>query len=157
MDYDAHGAIRFAGTAPPHSTVRMYIDHHAVGDAAADAQGRWTLVPSVPVAEGHHHLRTDQLNRNGSVAARIALPFERVAVPDIEMLDGKLVIQPGENLWRIARHVYGHGIRYTVIYLANRSQIRNPDLIYPGQIFAVPTAPAEDGAKPAPVSSTTSK
>jgi nucleoid-associated protein YgaU len=29
-------------------------------------------------------------------------------------------------------------LRYTVIYEANRTQIRNPDLIYPGQVFAIP-------------------
>ncbi len=48
------------------------------------------------------------------------------------------MIQPGNNLWRIARRTYGYGIRYTVIYQANREQIRDPDLIYPGQIFVLP-------------------
>ncbi len=157
VDYDSQGAIRFAGTAAPHSTVRMYVDRRAVGDAVADAQGRWTLVPAAPIAEGRHQLRTDQLRPNGTVAARIALPFQRVAVPDTALLDGKVVIQPGENLWRIARQVYGRGIRYTVIYLANRSQIRNPDLIYPGQVFTVPAASAEGTVNPAPASFSKSK
>jgi nucleoid-associated protein YgaU len=49
-----------------------------------------------------------------------------------------VVVQPGESLWRIARHAYGQGIRYTVIFAANHDQIRDPDLIYPGQAFAVP-------------------
>jgi nucleoid-associated protein YgaU len=48
------------------------------------------------------------------------------------------VIQPGNNLWRISRVIYGRGIEYTVIYQANRDRIRDPDLIYPGQIFATP-------------------
>jgi nucleoid-associated protein YgaU len=47
-------------------------------------------------------------------------------------------IQPGNNLWRIAQHSYGDGLRYTEIYQANRTQIRDPNLIYPGQVFAVP-------------------
>ena len=47
-------------------------------------------------------------------------------------------MQPGNSLWRIARRNYGEGIRYTVIYQANREQIRDPDLIYPGQVFEVP-------------------
>ncbi len=51
---------------------------------------------------------------------------------------GKVVIQPGDNLWNIARALYGRGIRYTVIYEANRDQIRDPDLIYPGQVFTTP-------------------
>ena len=40
VDYDAHGAIRFAGTARPGTSVRIYIDNRPVGEAAADAQGR---------------------------------------------------------------------------------------------------------------------
>ncbi|HUF45540.1 MAG TPA: LysM peptidoglycan-binding domain-containing protein, partial [Aestuariivirgaceae bacterium] len=51
---------------------------------------------------------------------------------------GRVVIQPGNNLWRISRVIYGRGVEYTVIYEANREQIRDPDLIYPGQIFATP-------------------
>ena len=47
-------------------------------------------------------------------------------------------VQPGNSLWRISRAVYGEGTRYTVIYAANAEQIRDPDLIYPGQIFDVP-------------------
>ncbi len=51
---------------------------------------------------------------------------------------GYVIIQPGNNLWRIARVVYGRGTEYTVIYEANKNQIRDPDLIYPGQVFATP-------------------
>ncbi len=52
----------------------------------------------------------------------------------------RMVIQPGNNLWKLSRQVYGKGIRYTVIYEANKDQIRNPNLIYPGQVFVMPTA-----------------
>jgi nucleoid-associated protein YgaU len=52
--------------------------------------------------------------------------------------NGKIVIQPGNSLWRISRVIYGRGVEYTTIYQANKEQIRNPNLIYPGQIFATP-------------------
>jgi len=48
------------------------------------------------------------------------------------------VIAPGQNLWLIARHVYGHGTLYTLIYTANSKLIRDPNLIFPGQAFAIP-------------------
>ena len=48
------------------------------------------------------------------------------------------IVQPGNSLWRIARRVYGEGMEYTVIYQANQDQIRDPDLIFPGQIFNLP-------------------
>ncbi|REF88063.1 LysM domain-containing protein [Methylovirgula ligni] len=44
----------------------------------------------------------------------------------------------GDSLWRISRKLLGHGMRYTSIYEANASQIRDPDLIYPGQVFVMP-------------------
>jgi len=45
----------------------------------------------------------------------------------------------GDSLWRISKRVYGDGLRYTVIYTANAPQIREPNLIYPGQVFVLPT------------------
>ena len=61
---------------------------------------------------------------------------------------GRVVIQPGNNLWRISRVIYGEGVQYTVIYQANKEQIRNPDLIYPGQIFATPGVVAPEMIDP---------
>ena len=52
---------------------------------------------------------------------------------------GKAIIRRGDNLWTIARRVYGEGIKYTTIYEANTGQIRDPDRIYPGQVFSLPT------------------
>ncbi|MGU3325417.1 LysM peptidoglycan-binding domain-containing protein [Methylobacterium mesophilicum] len=50
-------------------------------------------------------------------------------------------IERGDSLWAISRRTYGEGDRYTAIYDANHDQIRDPDLIYPGQVFVLP---AED-------------
>ena len=64
-----------------------------------------------------------------------------VAVGDPEMerfASGKAIIRRGDNLWTIARRVYGAGIKYTAIYEANNGQIRNPNRIYPGQVFDLP-------------------
>ena len=49
-----------------------------------------------------------------------------------------VTVQPGFSLWRIARENYGEGLLYVKVFEANRDQIRDPDLIYPGQIFTVP-------------------
>ena len=50
----------------------------------------------------------------------------------------RLTVIRGDNLWNIARAHYGEGLRYTVIFEANKGQIRDPDLIYPGQVFSIP-------------------
>lgn len=140
VDYDDRGAIRFAGVAPPGAPVRVYVDNAPAGDAVADARGQWTLTPAEAPTSGVHKLRVDQLTAAGRVQARVELPFQRAALPVAELASGHVVVQPGQNLWRLARRAYGSGVRYTVIYLANREQIRDPRLIYPGQAFAVPPA-----------------
>ncbi len=47
-------------------------------------------------------------------------------------------VSRGDSLWRLSQLSYGAGTRYAVIYKANREQIRNPNLIYPGQVFVLP-------------------
>jgi nucleoid-associated protein YgaU len=56
----------------------------------------------------------------------------------LQSVEGSVIIRRGDNLWRISRRTYGEGMRYTTIYLANKDQIRNPDRIFPGQVFALP-------------------
>ena len=138
VDYDEAGRIRFTGHAAPGSALRVYVDNKPAGEAVAEAAGRWVLAPGDAVAPGVHALRVDRLDAVGRVTARVELPFERSAVPVAELAAGRIVVQPGQNLWRMARTAYGSGVRYTVIYLANRDQIRDPRRIYPGQAFAVP-------------------
>jgi nucleoid-associated protein YgaU len=55
-----------------------------------------------------------------------------------------VIIRRGDTLWQISRRVYGAGVRYTTIYVANRGQIDNPDLIQPGQVFGVPDEALSD-------------
>ena len=85
-----------------------------------------------------YDLRVDQIDRSGKVIARAAMLFSR-ALPLAQLPAGTVAfVQPGNSLWRIARRSYGKGIRYTVIFEANKDQIKNPDVIYPGQVFVVP-------------------
>ena len=148
LDYDEHGAIRFSGSAPPNAPVRLYVDNAPVGDAKAGGEGHWALSPPGEMRPGVHALRLDQLTPEGRVVARVELPFLRETVALSQVTNGQVVVQPGQNLWRLARRAYGAGIRYTVIFLANRDQIRDARLIYPGQVFATPDAAAQPLATP---------
>ena len=49
-----------------------------------------------------------------------------------------ITVQPGYTLWGIARDNMGEGVMYVQVYKANRDKIRDPDLIYPGQVFMMP-------------------
>ena len=140
VDYDQNGAIQFSGSAPPDQPVRVYVDNAVVGDGAAGGDGHWTVSPTIQMRPGVHTLRLDEIDTDGHVVARVELPFLRETLAQAQLAPGKVVVQPGENLWRLARNVYGLGIRYTVIYRANRTQIRDPKHIYPGQVFRTPGA-----------------
>ncbi|MGN6549369.1 MAG: LysM peptidoglycan-binding domain-containing protein [Pararhizobium sp.] len=70
-----------------------------------------------------------------------------VMQPALTNSDDFVIIRRGDTLWQIARRVYGRGVRYTTIYLANTSQITDPDLILPGQIFDVPAKSLPDAEK----------
>lgn len=53
-----------------------------------------------------------------------------------------VTVQPGFTLWGIAQERYGDGVLYVQVFEANRDKIKDPNLIYPGQVFAVPEAVA---------------
>jgi nucleoid-associated protein YgaU len=141
VDYDNHGDIIVGGHAEPGVEVRIYLDNELLGRALAGADGRWELRPDQPVQPGLHTLRADQLNNDSKVTARVETPFERAEpgnLAETQSTANSVVVQPGNSLWRMARRSYGSGWQYSVIYEANKDQIRDPDLIYPGQVFKLP-------------------
>ncbi len=146
VDYDESGSVIFSGRAEPGSRVRVLADGQPVGETVATDTGRWVLEAGASFPPGVYDLQIDQIDpETGRVTAVIALPFERATPEDAASAReaGRVVVQPGNSLWRIARRLYGEGFQYTVIYEANRDQIRDPDLIYPGQVFETP--PSEEG------------
>jgi LysM repeat protein len=50
-----------------------------------------------------------------------------------------VTVQPGFTLWGIAAEQFGDGVLYVQVYEANKDKIRDPDLIYPGQVFVIPS------------------
>jgi nucleoid-associated protein YgaU len=137
VDYDDKGQVIIGGRGTVGATVQVYLDNDLIGATRVDATGRWQVTPDASVAPRLHTLRVDQIGGDGKVVARVESPFLRAALVELPA-DQAFIVQPGNSLWRIARRSYGVGLRYTVIYEANRTQIRNPDLIYPGQVFAIP-------------------
>ncbi|MCG8358224.1 MAG: Ig-like domain-containing protein, partial [Kiloniellales bacterium] len=138
VDYDASGRVVISGRSEAEGRVMVYLDNELLGQTMADPEGRWVLSPESEVETGLHQLRVDQVSERGSVLARVETPFSRAALLINLPEERFVVVQPGNSLWRIARRSYGEGLRYSVIFQSNRDQIRDPDLIYPGQIFLMP-------------------
>lgn len=138
VDYDEDGNVSLGGRGLPGAEVRAYLNNDLIGRAETPPTGLWRITPDAPVAPGAYQLRLDMVGRDGDVVARIELPFSRAEPMRDFMGGGFVVVQPGNSLWRIARRTLDSGFNYTVIYEANKDQIRDPDLIYPGQIFEIP-------------------
>ena len=140
VDYDQDGNVVISGSAPQGHSVRLYLDDRPIGSVVSGERRLWSLLPMAPIAPGNYALRLDHLGADGKVVARIEVPFTRVDASRVTRLTpgDRVVVQPGNNLWRIARRTYGRGVLYSIIYQANSNQIRDPDLIYPGQIFTLP-------------------
>ena len=138
IDYDDSGRLHISGRGEPAHVVQIYLDNQLIGRSVVRVDGRWRLKPDQPVATGLYSLRADALNKAGEVQARIELPFSRAEPINTQPPEPMIIVQPGNSLWRLARRVYGSGYRYTTIFTANQDQIKDPNMIFPGQVFAVP-------------------
>ncbi|MDA9999947.1 LysM peptidoglycan-binding domain-containing protein [Amylibacter sp.] len=133
INYAASGDVILSGRASSEQIVRVYVDNKPVvlGEVT---DGKWNFeIPNIE--EGIYTLRVDAINNEGKVVDRVESPFQRVIR---EMEDGQATIQPGFTLWKLAELKYGFGMRYVQIFEANRDSIKDPDLIYPGQVFQIP-------------------
>ena len=138
IDYTEAGKLTVAGKAPMAANILVYLNNNFIGRTTADEKALWNLRPQDTIPPGKYTLRADQVDPNGKVIDRREVVFAR-SVPLTNLKPGTLVVvEPGHSLWRIARKTYGSGFKFTVIYSANKGQIKNADLIYPGQVFALP-------------------
>lgn len=142
------GTLHVTGTAAPNAPVRLYVDDVPVAEGKAAASGTFDLAGTTPLATGAHQVRVDQVaGGDAKVVARAEVPFTNDLPVASTKIEGgvetakahEVVIRRGDDLWSIAERLYGTGDRYVAIYRANKKQIRNPDLIYPGQVFTLPT------------------
>lgn len=142
--YAADGTVVLGGRAPEAASVRVYLDNRPLDAVRSEPDGQWRLdMPAL--AERTYTLRVDQLDAAGEVTARAETPFRPESAASLDALQGmvedgvrRVTVQPGFTLWAIAESNYGDGLSFVRVFEANADKIGDPDLIYPGQIFAVP-------------------
>ncbi|CTQ50661.1 LysM peptidoglycan-binding domain-containing protein [Jannaschia donghaensis] len=143
ISYDAAGTVSLAGTGRRNSELRIYLNDEPIQLARVGQGGTWSS-PLPNVDSGVYRLRVDSLDADGSVEARVETPFQRTApeVAAASRRDGvsAITVQPGFTLWAISEGYFGDGVQYVQIFEKNRDQIRDPDLIFPGQVFDLPSA-----------------
>ncbi len=146
ISYDSAGEVSLTGRSTGATSVRVYLDNRPILDVDATTGGQWRAdLPDIDT--GTYTLRVDEIDESGTVVSRAETPFRREPVAAIQALDAGatdlspvalITVQPGNTLWGIANEKYGDGVLYVRVFQANADRIRNPDLIYPGQIFTVP-------------------
>lgn len=112
------------------ASARVPFHREAGENVAAVARDTSTQTEAAPIAGSTGNVASEADVANGAQA--------------MEKVDGSVIIRKGDNLWTISRRTYGRGTRYTTIYLANQDQIRDPNLILPGQVFVMPTEALSD-------------
>ena len=144
--YDPLGNVTLSGRSNPDGLVRFYVNNEAISAAKTDDTGYWETDLS-DVIPGTYTLRIDELGSRGDVVSRLESPFKRedrqklaalIAPSSSPVRINIVTVQPGNTLWAIARKRYGDGLLYVRVFEANRDKIRDPDLIYPGQLFDLP-------------------
>jgi nucleoid-associated protein YgaU len=141
VDYDSEGNAVLTGRAEPSTSILAYIDNKFVGSVWVPKDGNWRLEPKQGISKGKHVLRLDQALGEGDVKIRIEVPFDRSLPVNMKLAEGQVIVQPGNSLWHIARRVLGGGTHFVLLYQNNKDRIRDPDLIYPGQVFDLPKPP----------------
>jgi nucleoid-associated protein YgaU len=124
------------------------------GTASQTASGALTMLQALPKDAKSVGAALDKL---GAMIAELTAPApaapsapatnevasqpnqpKTIEQPPLTASNNTVIIRRGDTLWQISRRVYGLGVRYTTIYVANEAQIHNPDRILPGQIFGLP-------------------
>jgi len=141
-----------SGQAAPDAKVRLFLNDSSVAEGQASHQGRVTFDVKSGAQPGDYRVRLDEVDpRSGSTRshaeADLAVPATVADTPSNQVDHTGAVIVPqirttvvsrGDNLWSISRKAYGRGLSYTVIFGANRETIRDPNRIYPKQVFVIP-------------------
>src|SRR6266404_4967581 len=121
------GAVRSRAEVPFNVPETVVANGSVLDQAVGSSQAyQPSQRQDIAVSQQPHSTAATPLSDGGSPSA--------VVVPKI----ATTVVSRGDSLWRISRVTYGAGMRYAVVYKANRDQIRNPNRIYPGQIFVLP-------------------
>ena len=164
VEADGAGALVAKGRAEPNASVRLYLNDAHIADAKTQADGLWSLTIERGMSPGGYLIRADEIGPAGvTVLASVNTPFDypdasepvapiapappslsaaqtpapSPADPVIESVQTKKVAT-GHTLWELSRNYYGDPTRYPEIYEANKWEIHNPNLIYPGEVFVVP-------------------
>jgi nucleoid-associated protein YgaU len=163
VEADAPGGLVAKGSAQPNTTLRLYLNQADLAEARTQSDGRWSLTIKSGISPGDYVIQADEINpSSATVVASANTPFDYPDMPTTPALQAAAApasaepsstpspadpvvqsvqtkrVATGHTLWALSKSYYGDPTRYPAIVEANRAQIHNPNVIYPGQVFVVP-------------------
>ncbi len=151
IGYSDTGDVQLTGRLNEGSAVRIYLNNRLVADVTPQDDGNWRG-DLEGIDPGVYTLRVDEVHSDGTVLSRVETPFKREPVEVLQAAEAEtseqpqatpapirsVTVQAGDTLWAISRERFGDGVLYVRLFDANRELIRDPDLIFPGQVFTIP-------------------
>ncbi|WP_425083052.1 LysM peptidoglycan-binding domain-containing protein [Ruegeria profundi] len=151
IGYSDTGDVQLTGRLNEGSAVRIYLNNRLVADVTPEDDGNWRG-DLEGIDPGVYTLRVDEVHSDGTVLSRVETPFKREPVEVLQAAEAQtseqpqetpapirsVTVQAGDTLWAISRERFGDGVLYVRLFDANRELIRDPDLIFPGQVFTIP-------------------
>ena len=137
VEYSPTGKVLVSGRSEANKEISFFFDDDLVGKSLADKNGLWEFEYDKKIKFGKIDLRIDLLTNNEIISMSTPIFMENMA-KIINNSENRIVVQPGNSLWRIARKTLGGGVFYSEIYKKNALKIKNPDMIFPGQVFDLP-------------------
>ena len=139
LSYSPPGLVIISGRTIPNTEIEIFKSAESFGNTKSNENGIWKFIIK----------KNDYSNEEISIKAKIndetlILTYneneiqKRFKKTNFEFYDDRIIVQKGNSLWRIARKTLGGGVFYTEIYKNNLRKIKNPNLIYPGQVFNIP-------------------
>ena len=140
LSYSPPGLIILSGRTNSNTEIEIFNASESLGKAKSNEDGIWKFIIK----------KNDYSNEEISLKTKIngetlILTYDHADIQrrfnktNFQFYDDRITVEQGNSLWRIARKTLGGGIYYTEIYKNNLAKIKNPNLIYPGQVFNIPT------------------
>jgi len=136
-EFSESGTLTLGGRADPAPRRAEHRADTFVGEASADAEGRWIrLSGGDRIAAGPHRVRIDVLSAAGLVAARGLVQIAQSG----DKFRG-LTVSEEQSLWRIRRAVTGKGIQELLVFRPGAVQLADPKAVLPGQMISPQSIP----------------
>ena len=139
LNYSSSGLMIFSGRTSPNTNLEINQLTKKLGETKSDETGKWKFVINYNQISNENISIETIINGEKAILSFSASKLdEKLNKKNVELNNNQIIVKKGNSLWRIARKTLGGGIFYTEIYKNNYKKIKNPHLIFPGQVFNIP-------------------